>query len=115
MVRAFTSLVACTCCMGIEPGSLQGVARGTLTVGDAVLFIAMVQQLSAPLNYFGSFYRWLPAHRFPGSPVCAAHPADIACRQIQTYMIDTENLFDLLGSVPSVRVRSGHLSTESCH
>ena len=53
-------------CSQLQPVlRLQGVAKGTLTVGDAVLFIAMVQQLSAPLNYFGSFYR-----------------------QIQTYMID---------------------------
>ena len=41
---------------------MQGVAQGTLTVGDAVLFIALVQQLSAPLNYFGSFYRQIQTY-----------------------------------------------------
>ena len=33
----------------------QGVAEGRLTVGDAVLFITLMQQLYAPLNYFGSY------------------------------------------------------------
>lgn len=41
---------------------MQGVAHGDLTVGDAVLFIALVQQLSAPLNYFGSFYRQIQTY-----------------------------------------------------
>ena len=60
---------------------MQGVAYGSLTVGDAVLFITMVQQLSAPLNYFGSFYR-----------------------QIQGYVIDMSNMFDLLATSPSTQV-----------
>lgn len=33
----------------------QGVAEGRLTVGDAVLFITLMQQLYGPLNYFGSY------------------------------------------------------------
>ena len=33
----------------------QGVAEGRQTVGDAVLFITLMQQLYAPLNYFGSY------------------------------------------------------------
>ena len=32
----------------------QGVANGRLTVGDGVLFITLMQQLYAPLNYFGA-------------------------------------------------------------
>ena len=50
-------------------GRVQGVAQGTLTVGDAVLFIALVQQLSAPLNYFGSFYRQIQTYMC-GPPLC---------------------------------------------
>ena len=37
--------------------AVQGVSKGTLTVGDAVLFLSLLQQLYAPLNYFGSYYR----------------------------------------------------------
>lgn len=32
---------------------VQGVANGSLTVGDTVLFVTLMQQLYAPLNYFG--------------------------------------------------------------
>ena len=38
-----------------QTGAPQGVAEGRLTVGDAVLFITLMQQLYAPLNYFGSY------------------------------------------------------------
>lgn len=34
-----------------------GVAEGSLTVGDTVLFVTMMQQLYVPLTYFGSYYR----------------------------------------------------------
>lgn len=34
-----------------------GVAHGELTVGDAVLFITIMNQLYVPLTYFGSYYR----------------------------------------------------------
>ncbi len=34
--------------------SPQGVANASLTVGDAVLFVTLIQQLYAPLNYFGA-------------------------------------------------------------
>ena len=37
--------------------NLQGVVDGTLTVGDAVLFITVVNQLYVPLSVFGSYYR----------------------------------------------------------
>ena len=36
---------------------LQGVASGSLTVGDAVLFVTLIQQLYQPLNYFGKLLR----------------------------------------------------------
>ena len=33
---------------------LQGIANGSLTVGDAVLFVTLMQQLYGPLNFFGT-------------------------------------------------------------
>ena len=64
---------------------VQGVANGELTVGDAVLFVTLMQQLYAPLNYFGTYYR-----------------------TIQQYMIDMENMFDLLASAPQIQVGFAH-------
>ena len=32
----------------------QGIANGSLTVGDAVLFVTLMQQLYGPLNFFGT-------------------------------------------------------------
>lgn len=66
--------------------ALQGVADGQLTVGDAVLFVTLMQQLYAPLNYFGTYYR-----------------------TIQQYMIDMENMFDLLASAPQIQVGFKHM------
>jgi ABC-type transport system involved in Fe-S cluster assembly fused permease/ATPase subunit len=51
------------------------VTSGVLSVGDAVLFLTLMSQIYAPLNYFGSYYR-----------------------QIQRQMIDMENMFDLLAT-----------------
>ena len=34
-----------------------GVADGSLTIGDTVLFVTMINQLYVPLTYFGSYYR----------------------------------------------------------
>ena len=65
---------------------MQGVADGELTVGDAVLFVTLMQQLYAPLNYFGTYYR-----------------------TIQQYMIDMENMFDLLASAPQIQVSCFHM------
>lgn len=42
---------------------IWGCSRGTLTVGDTVLFITMMQQLYVPLTYFGSYYRQVSRHR----------------------------------------------------
>ena len=58
----------------------SGVADGSLTVGDAVLFVTLMQQLYAPLNFFGSYYR-----------------------MIQTAMLDMEGIFELLGKEPNVK------------
>ncbi|KXZ45248.1 hypothetical protein GPECTOR_56g344 [Gonium pectorale] len=62
--------------VGIASGLLVcagGVASRELTVGDAVLFLSLMAQLYGPLNFFGSYYR-----------------------TIQQYMIDMENLLELL-------------------
>jgi ABC-type transport system involved in Fe-S cluster assembly fused permease/ATPase subunit len=55
------------------------IARGQIGVGDAVLFISYMQQLYAPLNYFGTYYRVL-----------------------QQNMIDLENLFQVFEEHPDV-------------
>lgn len=55
------------------------VTEGQMGVGDAALFLVYVQQLSAPLNWFGTYYRML-----------------------QQYIIDTENMFELLETSSAV-------------
>jgi ABC-type transport system involved in Fe-S cluster assembly fused permease/ATPase subunit len=61
-----------------------GVARGLLTVGDVTLFLALLAQLSAPLNFFGTYFR-----------------------MIAQYMVDTQSLFQLLDQKGAVRDREG--------
>mmetsp|Transcript_18402 Transcript_18402/g.51583 ORF Transcript_18402/g.51583 Transcript_18402/m.51583 type:complete len:1155 (+) Transcript_18402:140-3604(+) len=63
---------------------VKGVVDGSLTVGDAVLFITVVNQLYVPLSVFGSYYR-----------------------QVQKALVDVENMFDLLATEPKVRDRPG--------
>lgn len=36
---------------------IRGIVAGKLTVGDAVLFLTLMNQLYAPLSFFGSYYR----------------------------------------------------------
>lgn len=57
-----------------------GVANGTLTVGDTVLFVTMMQQLYAPLNFFGTYYRML-----------------------QNAALDMEGVFSLLETDPLIK------------
>lgn len=40
-----------------HPRFPQGIANGSLTVGDAVLFVTLMQQLYGPLNFFGTCAR----------------------------------------------------------
>lgn len=49
-------LATCHCACNPPPPTLppQGIANGTLTVGDAVLFVTLMQQLYGPLNFFGT-------------------------------------------------------------
>ncbi|GLI64082.1 hypothetical protein VaNZ11_007251, partial [Volvox africanus] len=73
--------------LGLASGMVvcvRGVVRGSLTVGDAVLFVTMMNQLYVPLTFFGSYYR-----------------------QVQKALIDMENMFELLDTEPSVRDSGG--------
>ncbi|EFN52666.1 hypothetical protein CHLNCDRAFT_58798 [Chlorella variabilis] len=63
---------------------LLGIANGSLTVGDAVLFVTLMQQLYGPLNFFGTYYR-----------------------MIQQAMLDMENMFELLGQHPALADKPG--------
>ncbi|KAG7668001.1 putative Heavy metal tolerance factor 1 [Nannochloris sp. 'desiccata'] len=67
-----------------------GVADGSLTVGDAVLFVTLMQQLYAPLNFFGTYYR-----------------------MIQAAMLDMEGVFDLLSTKPTVQDLIGAVPLEN--
>eukprot|EP00798_Chlamydomonas_sp_ICE-L_P011549 gene11549-34266_t len=70
---------------------VMGVVNGTLTVGDTVLFLTMMNQLYIPLTYFGSYYY----------------------RQVQKALIDMENMFDLLATeslVKDIPVRFDHVA-----
>ncbi|KAG2448895.1 hypothetical protein HYH02_006243 [Chlamydomonas schloesseri] len=69
--------------LGLASGMVvcvRGVVRSSLTVGDAVLFVTMMNQLYVPLTFFGSYYR-----------------------QVQKALIDMENMFELLDTAPSVQ------------
>lgn len=72
---------------GVASGLLlctYGISNGTLSVGDTVLFVSMMQQLYAPLNFFGTYYRML-----------------------QTAALDMEGVFKLLDTEASIRDRPG--------
>eukprot|EP01135_Chromosphaera_perkinsii_P005030 Nk52_evm7s311 gene=Nk52_evmTU7s311 len=56
------------------------VAYGSFTVGDFVLFLQYMNQLSQPLNWFGSYYR-----------------------QMQQNLIDMDNMFHLMEKEPDVK------------
>lgn len=69
--------------LGLLGGCLVAAYRvtlGQMTVGDFVLFITYLNQLIRPLNWIGTYYR-----------------------MINTYMIDTEKMVDLLAQHPSVK------------
>ncbi|GFR40170.1 hypothetical protein Agub_g727 [Astrephomene gubernaculifera] len=73
--------------LGLAAGMVvcvRGVVGGSLTVGDAVLFVTMMNQLYVPLTFFGSYYR-----------------------QVQKALIDMENMFELLDTEPGVQDSPG--------
>jgi hypothetical protein len=65
-----------------------GVAEGSLTVGDTVLFVTMMNQLYVPLTFFGSYYRqvlliyilylhsYISEYSTPGMLVCVLGVAE---------------------------------------
>jgi ABC-type transport system involved in Fe-S cluster assembly fused permease/ATPase subunit len=61
-----------------------------MTVGDTVLFLTLMAQLYGPLNFFGTYYR-----------------------VIQQYMIDMENLLQLLDTPGEFVWISGRISLVS--
>ncbi|KAK9811422.1 hypothetical protein WJX72_003723 [[Myrmecia] bisecta] len=83
VLNALNILQSCVIFGGLAAGlavCVHGIAVGSLTVGDAVLFLTMMNQLYSPLNFFGSYYR-----------------------QVQKGLIDMENMFEMLATVPKVR------------
>eukprot|EP01025_Chloroclados_australasicus_P056188 TRINITY_DN6909_c0_g1_i5.p1 TRINITY_DN6909_c0_g1~~TRINITY_DN6909_c0_g1_i5.p1 ORF type:complete len:833 (-),score=56.43 TRINITY_DN6909_c0_g1_i5:241-2739(-) len=77
--------------VGITAGLLLVIGdaiNGRLTSGQVVTFLTMMSQLYQPLNYLGTQYR-----------------------AIQTYMIDMENMFQLLSQKPEVQ--DGHVNLQS--
>ena len=76
--------------MGIFLGSVlcaYKISIGELTVGDYVLFTSYLIQLYAPLNFFGSSYRFL-----------------------QQAFIDMENMFELFDTDLEIQVESSQIS-----
>jgi ATP-binding cassette subfamily B (MDR/TAP) protein 6 len=58
---------------------VKGLVEKSMTLGDLVLFLTIIQQLYLPISQFGSFYR-----------------------SIQKALIDLENMFDLLETRPKI-------------
>ena len=67
--------------------------------GDFVLFITYVLQLYQPLNWFGTYYRFVS--RLLCIKILTRH--FVCIRMIQQAFIDMENMFDLLAQSQEVR------------
>ena len=63
--------------IGVATGLLvcvAGVQRGDLTVGDTVLYMALMAQLYQPLSFFGSNYRCVCVGECEGECECGSPP-----------------------------------------
>ena len=85
----------------------MGVADGSLSIGDTVLFVTMINQLYVPLTFFGSYYRQVSGRKIlvadmtlllPSPPPHFTRPP-----QVQKALIDMENMFELLGTKTQVQ------------
>jgi len=84
---AINTVQRCILSSGLVCGTLlcvRGVAAGEMSVGDVVLFVAMLNQLAQPLNSFGNSYR-----------------------TIQRAFVDMENIFEILEREPLVKDEPG--------
>lgn len=83
--KVLTGLLAHSTMKHNVDGAVQGVANGSLTVGDAVLFVTLIQQLYAPLNYFVSVGRHPRGTCGPIEELCEhtnlAHPCAVSAQR----------------------------------
>jgi len=86
-LNALNMLQSCIIFLGLSAGMTictVGIYQKTLTVGDVVLFVTLMQQLFQPLNFFGTYYRML-----------------------QNSVLDMEGVFKLLEAEPDVKDEPG--------
>ena len=92
------------------------MAKGTLTVGDTILFLSLLSQLYAPLNYFGELRHKLlvvaQCDLLTAVHACIDHESDLSVsfagtyyRNIQQSMLDMANMLTLLATSPQIQAR----------
>ncbi|XP_049849414.1 uncharacterized protein LOC126318637 [Schistocerca gregaria] len=76
-------IISCALAGGVLLAA-QGIANGTMTIGDMVLINGLLLQLAFPLNFLGSAYR-----------------------ELKQALIDMSSLFNILNKAPAIQNRSG--------